>query len=128
MAIPAVWQETGQSRTQFRRALGLRGAGALGVGGTIGGGIFVLVGHIAALAGPAALLAFALAFVASLLIALPYAELACRYPPAGGGYAFARDVLGRGWRFLLGWVFSSEERRVGKECVRTCRSRWSPLH
>src|SRR3546814_14971075 len=24
--------------------------------------------------------------------------------------------------------FSSEERRVGKECVSTCRSRWSPLH
>src|SRR3546814_17041105 len=23
---------------------------------------------------------------------------------------------------------SSEERRVGKECVRTCRSRWSPCH
>src|SRR3546814_19263525 len=22
----------------------------------------------------------------------------------------------------------SEERRVGKECVRTCRSRWSPHH
>src|SRR3546814_12332758 len=22
----------------------------------------------------------------------------------------------------------SEERRVGKECVGTCRSRWSPLH
>src|SRR3546814_14713268 len=22
----------------------------------------------------------------------------------------------------------SEERRVGKECVRTCRSRWSPVH
>src|SRR3546814_12800821 len=25
-------------------------------------------------------------------------------------------------------VFSSEERRVGKECVSTCRSRWSPYH
>src|SRR3546814_14407757 len=25
-------------------------------------------------------------------------------------------------------VESSEERRVGKECVRTCRSRWSPYH
>src|SRR3546814_13466844 len=24
--------------------------------------------------------------------------------------------------------FRSEERRVGKECVRTCRSRWSPDH
>src|SRR3546814_1640061 len=37
---------------------------------------------------------------------------------------------------LMGWlVFSlmragrrSEERRVGKECVSTCRSRWSPYH
>src|SRR3546814_13080754 len=25
-------------------------------------------------------------------------------------------------------VTSSEERRVGKECVSTCRSRWSPYH
>src|SRR3546814_10284096 len=25
-------------------------------------------------------------------------------------------------------VFRSEERRVGKECVSTCRSRWSPYH
>src|SRR3546814_1127544 len=25
-------------------------------------------------------------------------------------------------------LFSSEERRVGKECVSTCRSRWSPYH
>src|SRR3546814_13821820 len=25
-------------------------------------------------------------------------------------------------------VSRSEERRVGKECVRTCRSRWSPYH
>src|SRR3546814_14089289 len=24
--------------------------------------------------------------------------------------------------------FRSEERRVGKECVSTCRSRWSPSH
>src|SRR3546814_18582093 len=25
-------------------------------------------------------------------------------------------------------IVRSEERRVGKECVRTCRSRWSPYH
>src|SRR3546814_20611074 len=31
-----------------------------------------------------------------------------------------------GWRALL--VARSEERRVGKECVSTCRSRWSPSH
>src|SRR3546814_13165981 len=28
----------------------------------------------------------------------------------------------------LGWPSRSEERRVGKECVSTCRSRWSPYH
>src|SRR3546814_8062823 len=25
-------------------------------------------------------------------------------------------------------AYRSEERRVGKECVSTCRSRWSPYH
>src|SRR3546814_11841602 len=28
----------------------------------------------------------------------------------------------------VGLDLRSEERRVGKECVRTCRSRWSPYH
>src|SRR3546814_4683529 len=41
----------------------------------------------------------------------------------------ARDIVGRGDdRFRLGDVLRSEERRVGKECVSTCRSRWSPYH
>src|SRR3546814_11409108 len=29
---------------------------------------------------------------------------------------------------LLEFLLRSEERRVGKECVSTCRSRWSPNH
>src|SRR3546814_16415164 len=39
-----------------------------------------------------------------------------------------------GWlkEAFIGWIapaiVRSEERRVGKECVRTCRSRWSPYH
>src|SRR3546814_5663377 len=28
----------------------------------------------------------------------------------------------------ISWYARSEERRVGKECVSTCRSRWSPYH
>src|SRR3546814_14484557 len=40
------------------------------------------------------------------------------------------------WHLFLGLVMASngyaylrsEERRVGKECVSTCRSRWSPYH
>src|SRR5579864_3968105 len=90
---------------QLRRVLSLREAVALGVGGTIGGGIFVLVGAAAERAGPGALLAFVFAFGLSLLIALPYAELACRYPLAGGGYAFARALLGPHWGFLMGWGY-----------------------
>ena len=30
--------------------------------------------------------------------------------------------------FILDMKQRSEERRVGKECVTTCRSRWSPYH
>src|SRR3546814_18749746 len=34
-----------------------------------------------------------------------------------------------GWEMeQTGGVFRSEERRVGKECVSTCRFRWSPYH
>src|SRR3546814_14725237 len=33
-----------------------------------------------------------------------------------------------GWQSARLTGIRSEERRVGKECVRTCRSRWSPYH
>ena len=35
---------------------------------------------------------------------------------------------GIGAPLTRGWGARSEERRVGKECSRTCRSRWSPYH
>src|SRR3546814_2411998 len=38
--------------------------------------------------------------------------------PTGGMHACAREAVHA----------RSEERRVGKECVSTCRSRWSPYH
>src|SRR5437868_12273723 len=91
-----------QGAHQLRRVLTLREAVAIGIGGTIGGGIFVLVGAAAGRAGPGALLAFVLGFGVFLLIALAYAELAFRYSLAGGGYAFARALLGEHWGFLMG--------------------------
>src|SRR3546814_16757864 len=51
---------------------------------------------------------------------------------AGGAAraAFAADGPDALARFVAhpGRPGRSEERRVGKECVRTCRSRWSPYH
>src|SRR3546814_16695332 len=46
-----------------------------------------------------------------------------QYADLETGRFFMRVVLQAG-----GARFSSEERRVGKECVRTCRARWSPYH
>src|SRR3546814_18410793 len=39
---------------------------------------------------------------------------------------FQFQLLGLNGAFLTGDLFRSEERRVGKGCVSTCRSRWSP--
>src|SRR3546814_16139361 len=44
---------------------------------------------------------------------------------AEGAQAAGAEVRLRRAREL---VSRSEERRVGKECVSTCRSRWSPYH
>src|SRR3546814_12583556 len=40
----------------------------------------------------------------------------------------ARQEIARSGTDLVGTFIRSEERRVGKECVSTCRSRWSPYH
>src|SRR3546814_1030228 len=39
-----------------------------------------------------------------------------------------RPISGPRWRGVPARRDRSEERRVGKECVSTCRSRWSPYH
>src|SRR3546814_3941692 len=41
--------------------------------------------------------------------------------------AIAKEVAEESGTLLAGNI-RSEERRVGKECVSTCRSRWSPYH
>src|SRR3546814_17833260 len=45
---------------------------------------------------------------------------------AGASSASATNSVRR--NFLSSSEYRSEERRVGKECVSTCRSRWSPYH
>src|SRR3546814_11525125 len=53
-------------------------------------------------------------------------------PEIAGIYLIAGDGTPVRLGFALANEFSdhvrSEERRVGKECVSTCRSRWSPYH
>jgi amino acid transporter len=96
--------EEQQLRIEFARDLTLFDATMIGVGAMIGAGIFVLTGLAVNQAGPAALLAFALNGLVTLLTALSYAELASAIPEAGGGYAFVRRALSAPLGFVSGWM------------------------
>lgn len=68
---------------------------AIGVGGTIGSGLFVLAGLVAhKYAGPAAVLSWILSGVAACLSGSCYAELATHIHTPGGAYAYAYAGLG----------------------------------
>ncbi|HSN16705.1 MAG TPA: amino acid permease [Gammaproteobacteria bacterium] len=102
-SIEQLQQEAGANK-QFRRTLGLWQLTGIGVGGIIGVGIFVLTGQVAATqAGPAVMLAFLLAGVASAAAALCYAEFAGMIPVSGSAYTYGYAVLGEFAAWLLGW-------------------------
>jgi APA family basic amino acid/polyamine antiporter len=92
------------SAGQFRRVLGLWQLTAIGLGGLIGAGIFVLTGVVAATqAGPAVSLSFVIAGVASAAAALCYAEFAGMIPVAGSAYTYGYAVLGELAAWVIGW-------------------------
>ncbi|MGA7384515.1 MAG: amino acid permease, partial [Methylocella sp.] len=89
---------------QFRRVLGLWQLTAIGLGGLIGAGIFVLTGVVAATqAGPAVSLSFVIAGIASAAAALCYAEFAGMIPVAGSAYTYGYAVLGELVAWVIGW-------------------------
>ncbi|HLW74231.1 MAG TPA: amino acid permease [Gammaproteobacteria bacterium] len=102
-SVEQLQQEAGESR-HFRRVLGLWQLTAIGLGGIIGVGIFVLTGVVAATqAGPAVTLSFILAGIASGAAALCYAEFAGMIPVSGSAYTYGYAVLGEFAAWLLGW-------------------------
>lgn len=81
----------------------------LGVGGTLGSGLFLLTGRAARdIAGPAISVSFALAAFACLFSALSYAEMSSRLPNSGGAYSFAYAALGELPAFLVGMCLTLE--------------------
>ncbi|MDX1534703.1 MAG: amino acid permease, partial [Thermoplasmata archaeon] len=76
----------------------------IGIGAMIGAGIFVLTGSAARVAGPAAVIAFLVNGLVTLLTAFTYAELGSAYSQAGGGYVWARESLPPPMGFISGWL------------------------
>ncbi|MGW0283409.1 amino acid permease [Streptomyces sp. NPDC003236] len=88
----------------LERSLGLWQLTAIGVGGIIGAGIFTLAGTVAnETAGPAVLVSFLIAGLASACAALSYAEFAGMIPKAGSAYTYGYAVLGEFAGWFIGW-------------------------
>ena len=91
----------------LQRRLGLADAVFIGLGAMIGAGVFSVFAPAAASAGSAVALlgALALAAVVAYCNATSTAQLAARYPTAGGSYVYGRERLGEWWGFAAGWSF-----------------------
>ncbi|MHA1221109.1 MAG: APC family permease, partial [Candidatus Heimdallarchaeota archaeon] len=97
--------ETGiVTERELSRELGFKEAVSIGLGGTIGGGVFSVLGIAAGIAGPAAIISFAIGGILGMFIAYSYSKLALRYPSAGGSYTYAREAFGKKFGGMFGWL------------------------
>ncbi|MBA3231191.1 MAG: amino acid permease [Acidobacteria bacterium] len=89
---------------QLKRELGKWALTAIGVNQVIGSGIFRLPADLAASAGGWSPFLVGGVGLASLLIALCFAEVSSRFEATGGSYLYTRAAFGRFLAFEVGWM------------------------
>lgn len=99
----------GSQKGKLQRTLGLFELTMMGIGVTIGSGLFVITGVAAAEhAGPGLVLSFLIAGIACGCAALCYGELASCMPASGGSYTFIYTGLGEIFAWFIGWCLTLE--------------------
>src|SRR5574341_923076 len=104
--MPRVHASVAARMAQLTRTLKTTDGLAMVVGIIVGSGIFRTPGLVAGQLGRPILtfVAWVLGGALALLGALVFAELATRFPQAGGKYVYAREAFGRRAAFVVGWV------------------------
>jgi len=94
--VRAMTEETGTDREggELARSIGLFQLSMIGIGATIGTGIFFVMSEAVPAAGPAVIWSFVIAGVVAGLTAVCYAELASAVPVSGSSYSYAYATLG----------------------------------
>lgn len=98
-------RKSASSANNLLRDLGFGDAVAVGLGAVIGAGIFVVSGVAAEIAGPAMVLSLIIAGIAATFNGLSSAQLAARFPTAGGTYEYGYEMLHPLAGFSAGWLF-----------------------
>ncbi|XP_042387379.1 cationic amino acid transporter 2, vacuolar-like isoform X1 [Zingiber officinale] len=94
---------------KLAKALSVPQLVTIGVGSTIGAGVYVLVGTVAREnAGPALTISFLIAGIAAAFSAFCYAELSSRCPSAGSAYHYSYICVGEGVAWIIGWALILE--------------------
>jgi APA family basic amino acid/polyamine antiporter len=94
-------EDGGHGGGALGRTLGLFPLTMIGVGATIGTGIFFTMAEAVPKAGPSVILSFLIAALTAGLTALCYAELAFRIPASGSSYSFAYASVGEFAAFIM---------------------------
>lgn len=102
--LASVTRERATVEPTLDRALGRWDLTAIGINQVIGSAIFLMPSQVAAQVGNWGPLAFLLAGLASLLVALCFAEVSSRFDKTGGPYLYTRAAFGRLAGFEVGWM------------------------